>query len=76
MELRRVEKSREAGKFGMTPDAILSVIEEELARRSTENTVIIFDGLPPITPRLLPQMLAEIDGQTKGLPSAPSPIST
>ena len=57
-------------------DAILSVIEEELARRSSENAVIIFDGLPPIPPRLLPQMLAEIDGLTKGLPSAPSPIST
>ena len=56
------------------PDAILSVIEEELARRSTENAVIIFEGLPPISPRLLPQMLAEIDGQTKGLPSAPSPL--
>jgi len=55
-------------------DAILSVIEEELARRSTENAVIIFDGLPPISPRLLPQMLTEIDGLTKGLPSAPSPI--
>ena len=61
----------------MTPnnsDAILSVIEEELARRSTENAVIIFEGLPPISPRLLPQMLAEIDGLTKGLPSAPSPL--
>jgi len=37
----------------MTPnnaDAILSVIEEEIGRRSTENAVIIFDGLPPITP--------------------------
>ena len=56
-------------------DAILSVIEEELARRSTENAVIIFEGLPPISPRLLPQMLAEIDGQTKGLPSAPSPLT-
>ena len=56
------------------PDAILSVIEEELARRSTENAVIIIDGLPPISPRLLPQMLAEIDGQTKGLPNAPSPL--
>ena len=61
----------------MTPnkaDAILSVIEEELARRNSESAVIIFEGLPPITPRLLPQMLAEIDGQTKGLPSAPSPL--
>jgi hypothetical protein len=61
----------------MTPnnaDAILSVIEEEIGRRSTENAVIIFDGLPPISPRLLPQMLTEIDGQTKGLPSAPSPL--
>ena len=56
------------------PDAILSVIEEELARRSTENAVIIIDGLPPISPRLLPQMLTEIDGLTKGLPSAPSPL--
>ena len=56
-------------------DAILSVIEEELARRSSASAVIIFDGLPPITPRLLPQMLAEIDGQTKGLPSAPSPLA-
>ena len=56
------------------PDAILSVIEEELARRSTENAVIIFDGLPPISPRLLPQMLTEIDGLTKGLPNAPNPL--
>jgi hypothetical protein len=55
-------------------DAILSVIEEELARRSSENAVIIFDGLPPVTPRMLTQMLAEIDGQTKGLPSAPNPL--
>ena len=59
----------------VTPDAILSVIEEELARRSSESAVIIFEGLPPITPRLLPQMLAEIDGQTNGLPSAPSPLT-
>jgi len=61
----------------MTPnnsDAILSVIYDDLARRSTENAVIIFEGLPPISPRLLPQMLAEIDGLTKGLPSAPSPL--
>ena len=58
----------------VTPDAILSVINEELARRSSESAVIIFEGLPPISPRLLPQMLAEIDGLTKGLPSAPSPL--
>jgi hypothetical protein len=55
-------------------DAILSVIEEELARRSSENAVIIFDGLPPITPGQLSRLLADIDGLTKGLPSAPSPL--
>jgi hypothetical protein len=54
------------------PDAFLAAIDEELARRSCEDTIVVFEDLPPIKPSEITQILREIDGKTKGTPSAPS----